>query len=297
MGVGEALEGDLRQLQPGEGAVGPVEHVDPDLLLHHVDLVAEVLLGDRRRGHAVGLEEQRALQRLGRQRLEVVRVVLVRRAVERAAGGLHQPGVLHLRHVGRPLEHHVLEEVGEAGAPLGLVAHADVVEDAHRHDRHAAVGGEDDAQPVVEREPLHRVPQGQFGPGCCHAPDSNRWTRDRADASWLTVAGPGSRSDREPGPAMIRSPRSSRRSQHVDGVDDPVDDAVELGVGVRDRDVEQRRRRPADVDEQQRRPLAGGVVAGRRPRTAGTRTGARRGRRRCAASSRSTVRSLGAGSS
>ena len=163
MGVGEAVERDLRQLQPGEGAVGPVEHVDPDLLLHHVDLVAEVLLGDRRGGHPVGLEEQRALQRLGRQRLVVVRVVLVGGAVERAPGGLHQAGVLHLRHVRRALEHHVLEEVGEPGAALGLVAHADVVEDAHRHDRHAPVGGEDDAQPVVEREPLHRVPQGQFG--------------------------------------------------------------------------------------------------------------------------------------
>ena len=99
VGVGEALEGDLRQLQPGERAVGPVEHVDPDLLLDHVDLVAEVLLGDRRGGHPVGLEEQRPLQRLGGQRLVVVRVVLVGRAVERAAGGLHQPGVLHLRHV------------------------------------------------------------------------------------------------------------------------------------------------------------------------------------------------------
>ena len=179
VGVGEAVEGDLRQLQPGEGAVGPVEHVDPDLLLHHVDLVAEVLLGDRRRGHAVGLEEERPLQRLGRQRLEVVRVVLVGRAVEGAAGGLDQAGVLHLRDVRRPLEHHVLEEVGEPGAALGLVAHPDVVEDAHRHDGHAAVGGEHDAQAVVQREPLHRVPQGQFGPSCCHAPDSNRGERRR----------------------------------------------------------------------------------------------------------------------
>jgi hypothetical protein len=65
VGVGEALERDLRQLQPRERAVGPVEHVDPDLLLDHVDLVAEVLLGDGRRGHPVGLEEERALQRLG----------------------------------------------------------------------------------------------------------------------------------------------------------------------------------------------------------------------------------------
>ena len=180
VGVGEALEGDRRQLQPREAAVGPVEHVDPDLLLHHVDLVAEVLLGDRRRGHAVGLEEQRALERLGRQRLEVVRVVQVGRPVEGAAGGLHQPGVLHLRHVRRALEHQVLEEVGEPGAALRLVAHADVVEDADGHHRDAAVGGEHDAQPVVEREALHRVPEGQIGTCSCHAPDPNRGRRNTA---------------------------------------------------------------------------------------------------------------------
>ena len=49
-------------------------------------------------------------------------------------------------------------------------------------------------------------------------------------------------------------------SQHVDGVDDAVDDAVQLRVGVRDGDVEQGRRRAADVDQQQRGALPGGVV-------------------------------------
>src|SRR3712207_7295441 len=36
------------------------------------------------------------------------------------------------RSVRRALEHQVLEEVGEPGAALRLVAHPDVVEDAHR---------------------------------------------------------------------------------------------------------------------------------------------------------------------
>ena len=46
--VGERVEEDRRQQDPGEPAVGPVEDVEPDLLLDDVDLVAQVLLGERR---------------------------------------------------------------------------------------------------------------------------------------------------------------------------------------------------------------------------------------------------------
>ena len=55
-------------------------------------------------------------------------------------------------------------------------------------------------------------------------------------------------------------------SEHVDVVQDAVDDAVELRVGVGDRDVEQRGSRASHVDEQERRPFTGGVVAGHVPR-------------------------------
>ncbi len=49
------------------------------------------------------------------------------------------------------LEHHVLEEVGESGSSLSLVARADVVVDGDREDRRGVVLGDDDAQPVGER--------------------------------------------------------------------------------------------------------------------------------------------------
>jgi hypothetical protein len=68
VGVGERVEHDRRQLEPGEPTVRPVQHVDPDLLLDHVDLVAQVLLGQPRAAHAVGLEEERPLERVARQR-------------------------------------------------------------------------------------------------------------------------------------------------------------------------------------------------------------------------------------
>ena len=97
--VGERVVEDRRQQDPGEPAVGPVEDVEPDLLLDDVDLVAQVLLGERRGAQPVGLQEQRPLQRRGGQHLEVVGVVLVGGAVEdarpssgRAGSGRASPG-------------------------------------------------------------------------------------------------------------------------------------------------------------------------------------------------------------
>ena len=58
--------------------------------------------------------------------------------------------VLAARDVRRALEHHVLEEVREAGVPALLVAPADVVDDVDRDRRRRVVGREHDAQAVVE---------------------------------------------------------------------------------------------------------------------------------------------------
>ncbi len=133
--VGERVVQHRRQQDPGEAAVGPVEHVEADLLLDHVDLVAQVLLGDLGRPHAVGLEEQRALEAGGGQHHEVVGVVRVGGPVEGAAGGLHVPEVRELLQALAALEHQVLEEVREAGAPLRLGPEAHVVVHAHADDR------------------------------------------------------------------------------------------------------------------------------------------------------------------
>jgi hypothetical protein len=138
--VGEGREHHRRQLQPGKAAVRPVQDVDPDLLLDHVDLVAQVLLGQPGTAHAVGLEEQRPLEGAGRQHLEVVGVVQMGGAVEAAAGALHVPEVGQLLEVFRALEHQMLEEMGEARTSFGFAADADVVDDGDTHDRGAAVG-------------------------------------------------------------------------------------------------------------------------------------------------------------
>ena len=76
--------------------------------------------------HAIGLEPQRQRQLGRRHGFEVVRAIEVGRAVDVAAapcsGGFEQLEVLAARHVLRPLEHHVLEQVRESRAPRKLVA-------------------------------------------------------------------------------------------------------------------------------------------------------------------------------
>jgi hypothetical protein len=141
--IREGAEEHRWQLEPREPAVRPVEHVDPNLLLDHVDLVAQVLLGQPGSAHAVRLKEQRSFQRIARQHLVVVGVVQVRRAVEGAAGALDVTEVGELLQALRALEHEVLEEVGEAGAPLWLRADPDVVDDRDSDHRRRSVGGQD----------------------------------------------------------------------------------------------------------------------------------------------------------
>src|SRR5690606_4669915 len=54
----------------------------------------------------------------------------------------------------RAVEHQMLEQVRESGLALRLVFRADVVPDADGHDRRLPILVNDDAQTVVQREPL-----------------------------------------------------------------------------------------------------------------------------------------------
>ena len=123
-------------------------------------LVAQVLLGEPRSAHAVGLEEQRPLQRIGRQRLEVVGVVEVRRSVERAAGALHIAEVGELLQILRALEHQVLEQVREPGAPFRLGSDADVIDDGDTDHRCGPVRIQHHPQPIGQGEALDGIFRG-----------------------------------------------------------------------------------------------------------------------------------------
>ena len=128
------------------------------LVLHHLALVVELLLRDRAEqpAHAVRLEPQRGLELVGRQRLEVVGAVAVRGAVQRAARAAHQLEVPVVGDVRAALEHEVLEQVREPGAPQLLARAADVIVDVDRDDRIAVVLVDDHLEPVVEHELLER---------------------------------------------------------------------------------------------------------------------------------------------
>ena len=128
--------------------VGLVVDAQPLFFLHGLALVVELLLREDEGAHPVGLEEEPEVEALGRQRLVVVRPILGGRAVHRAAGLGDEPEVLALADVLRPLEHEVLEKVGEARFAGGLDAAPDVVRDVHGHEGDPPLGRHDDGEAV-----------------------------------------------------------------------------------------------------------------------------------------------------
>ena len=152
--VGPVAKRDGRQIEPRKAAVGLVHHVDADFFLHHVALVAEIFVVHFQRAHAIGFEPQDAFQRVRRHGLEIIRDVVVRGAVEHAAGRIDQANVLHLPGVLRALEHHVLEKVREAAAAVRLEAKTNLVIDADGDEWRGTVGRRHHAQAVGERRVL-----------------------------------------------------------------------------------------------------------------------------------------------
>ncbi len=76
-------------------------------------------------------------------------------AVQDSAVGFHRGHVHALGGVSRAFEHHVLEEMGEAGASLFFGTRADVVEHVYGHHGDGGIAGEDHPQPVRQRIPFH----------------------------------------------------------------------------------------------------------------------------------------------
>ena len=145
--VGRIVERELVHRIVGS-AVGLIVASLPPFFLHRLALVVEILLHDRERSHAVGLEKEPRLELVGRHRLEIERALLVRRAVHRAAVAEDRVEVLAGADVFGPLEHHVLEQVREAGPALPLVARSDVVDHGDGEHRRDVILGDDEPQAV-----------------------------------------------------------------------------------------------------------------------------------------------------
>ena len=145
-----------RQVDPREPAVGLIQDVDLDLVLHDLLLVLQILGIDVQTAHAIALGPQDGLEHVRRHDLEVVREVEPRGAVQEPAVRFDEANELHLAKVLRSLEHHVLEEVREPRLVLRLVAEADVVVQRDHHRRRRGVARQDDLEPILQLEVVSR---------------------------------------------------------------------------------------------------------------------------------------------
>ena len=148
--VGPVAKGHRREIEPGKAAIGLIQHVHANFFLDHVALIAQIFVVHLQGAHAVGLEPQHAFERVGRNGFVVVGDVVVRRAIQNAAGRIDQLDMHHLSGVFRALKHHVLEKVREAAAAARLQAKANVVIDAEGGHRRGAVRRYDHAQAIFE---------------------------------------------------------------------------------------------------------------------------------------------------
>jgi hypothetical protein len=128
------------------------------LVLDDPALVIELGLGDRAEqiAHPVAFHEQCALERPGRNRLEIIGAVEIGGAVVIGRADLLQIFEIVARQVFRPVEHQMLEQMGEAGLALRLVLGTDIVPHRDADHRRLAVGVNEDGQAVGELELLVR---------------------------------------------------------------------------------------------------------------------------------------------
>src|SRR5438552_8118182 len=133
-----------------------------------------------------------------RQRLEVVGAIQPGARVQGATGALHQAEVLALVDVLRALEHHVLEEVREAGLAGLLVLAGDVVPQVDGDHRRTVIPRQDHAQAIFQAMAING--------------DGRHGLPRLAEMWWLTAARPARRSGQGRGERTTRTWVSGRRA-------------------------------------------------------------------------------------
>jgi len=129
----------------------------PLFILDHAALFIELVLRDRAEqvAHAVRFHHQRAVERAGGDRFDVVGAIVPGRSVGRGRTGRFE-GNIEILDVLAAAEHQVLEQVGEPGASARFVLRSDAVVQRDADDRALAVGMNQRGQPVGEREAVVR---------------------------------------------------------------------------------------------------------------------------------------------
>ncbi len=131
-------------------AVRLILDAHPAFFLDHLTLAPERGFVHAQRGHPIRFEPQRQREVLGRQGLPEHRLVFCGVGVA-APADARDDGRVRLRlDVLRALEHHVLKQMGEAGAAGPLVLRADVIPHRDVHDWRGMVLRQDHLEAVRE---------------------------------------------------------------------------------------------------------------------------------------------------
>ena len=118
------------------------------LFLYGITQIVHILLRDFQRTHAVAFEPERQRKVTRRQRFVVIRALCRSGAVHRAAGIEDVLEMSGLGNIFGSLKHHVLEQVGKAGAAYLLITRADIVIKRDGHNRYGVVFAQNYAKPV-----------------------------------------------------------------------------------------------------------------------------------------------------
>jgi hypothetical protein len=133
-----------------------VVDAQPLLLHHHLPLRVHGAGEELEVTHPIGLELEREAHVGRRHRLVVRGDVLGGEGVGQAAHLLEEAGVSLWRHALGPLEHHVLEHVGDAADARALLLGAHVIEDLDGGDGRLVLLDEQHPQAVGQRPGLDR---------------------------------------------------------------------------------------------------------------------------------------------
>ena len=130
------------------------------ILAHPLFILDDAALGIQLRlrhraqqmAHPVGFKEQRAVERAGRHRLEIIGAIEPGRPVPVGRADILQPPEERPVGIFRAIEHQMLEQMGKARLARRLEARPHMIPDRHRHHWRLAIGMDDDAQAVFQRE-------------------------------------------------------------------------------------------------------------------------------------------------
>ena len=144
----------------GEEAFVAVFGAQAPLGIDHAALALDDLRIERQVGEPIGFEVEHQVERGARNPVLVHGDVVAGERVVGAALRFHEPVELAGRALRGAVEHHVLEEMREAGDARHFVAAADAHPVVERDVGDVAIGPDDDLHAVGQRRRLHLVESG-----------------------------------------------------------------------------------------------------------------------------------------